>query len=420
MSLSPLLNLNSTPCKKRKCENSLHTLETTPIQHNLKNVSPICFEESPFQSEKSKKNHLKAEIDENVNNEQQNKKKLKGNNWSQNEDEMLKNAVSMYSGRNWKDIAAMVPGRTHSQCSQRWRRIQPFKNRQAWTKEEDKTLVELVQKNGCNWSLISSFIEGRTGKQVRERYLNKLDPKINRNRFTAEEDLKILKLYRQIGARWREISKSFEGRPENMIKNRFYSFIKKKYDDCLISREKDRQKEEEIFKFINSGSNEHINLKKLSSGLLKNGREKNEEKMSAIETTKFPVDIMKKEGFIAYAARNETPLTKENSSAHQSGSKNYFNNEENIFQYLMNENQENNLNENRNEIFLRENLKEKDEKESPKKQTFAESEVKRDEFNDPIDRMEFLTKKKKVIENLLVSLLGKIQDCEIKKELFHQ
>lgn len=420
MSLSPLLNLNSTPCKKRKCDSSLHPLEATPFKQNLKNLSPIRFEESPFQSEKSKKTNLKTEMDENLNNEQQNKKKQKGNNWSQNEDEMLKNAVNMYSGRNWKDIAAMVPGRTHSQCSQRWRRIQPFKNRQAWTKQEDKTLVDLVQKNGCNWALISSFIEGRTGKQVRERYLNKLDPKINRNRFTAEEDLKILKLYRQIGARWREISKSFEGRPENMIKNRFYSFIKKKYDDCLISRERSRQKEEEIFKFINSGSNEHINLKKLSSGL-KNGREKNEEKMETIETTKFPVDFMKKEGFIAYARRNETPLTKENSSAHQSGSKNYFNNEENIFQYLMNENQENNLNGNQNEIFLGENQNEKDQKENPKEQKFpTESELKKDEFNDPMDRMEFLTKKKKVIESLLVNLLGKIQDCEIKKELFHQ
>ena len=81
---------------------------------------------------------------------------------------------------------------------------------------------------GRNWAYFGTILHGRTGKQIRERYLNKLDPKINRKRFTQEDDQKIVELYLEKGPKWKEISTNFEGRPENMIKNRFYSHIRKK------------------------------------------------------------------------------------------------------------------------------------------------------------------------------------------------
>lgn len=40
----------------------------------------------------------------------------------------------------------------------------------------------------------------------------------------------ILQYYSEVGSRWSEISKRLPGRPENKIKNRFYSFIQKNYD----------------------------------------------------------------------------------------------------------------------------------------------------------------------------------------------
>ncbi len=73
-------------------------------------------------------------------------------------------------------------------------------------------------------------MKNRSGKQVRERYINKLDPLINKESFSESEDKKIIQLYHSIGPRWSEISKFLNGRPENMVKNRFYSHIKKHYD----------------------------------------------------------------------------------------------------------------------------------------------------------------------------------------------
>jgi len=53
----------------------------------------------------------------------------------------------------------------------------------------------------------------KTGKQIRERFINKLDPKIKREEWTDEEDRKIIMLYSSIGRKWSEISKHLTGRP---------------------------------------------------------------------------------------------------------------------------------------------------------------------------------------------------------------
>jgi myb proto-oncogene protein len=42
----------------------------------------------------------------------------------------------------------------------------------------------------------------KTGKQIRERFINKLDPKIKTDDWTDEEDKLILKYYSELGSRW--------------------------------------------------------------------------------------------------------------------------------------------------------------------------------------------------------------------------
>jgi hypothetical protein len=40
--------------------------------------------------------------------------------WTSDEDNMLKHSVQMHGGNDWVVIAALVPGRTKSQCHKRW------------------------------------------------------------------------------------------------------------------------------------------------------------------------------------------------------------------------------------------------------------------------------------------------------------
>ena len=88
----------------------------------------------------------------------------------------------------------------------------------------------MIKKVGKNWKALSEILGTKTGKQIRERFINKLDPTIKNEDWTQEEDKLILKYFSEFGSRWSQISKKLPGRPENKIKNRFYSFIKKNYD----------------------------------------------------------------------------------------------------------------------------------------------------------------------------------------------
>jgi hypothetical protein len=82
-----------------------------------------------------------------------------------------------------------------------------------WTPEEDKQLEELVAKFGAQkWTVIAQHLEGRAGKQCRERWHNHLNPDVCKAPWSTEEDVLIVKLQREHGNKWAEISKSIPGR----------------------------------------------------------------------------------------------------------------------------------------------------------------------------------------------------------------
>lgn len=46
------------------------------------------------------------------------------------------------------------------------------------------------------------MIGTKNGKQIRERFINKLDPKIKKEDWSEDEDKKILELFSLIGSKW--------------------------------------------------------------------------------------------------------------------------------------------------------------------------------------------------------------------------
>jgi len=155
--------------------------------------------------------------------------KIRRNNvWSKEEDEKLLFITSQSKEKNWIEAADFIRTKNPSQCSARYKRIRPGLIKGPWSKEDDILILKLVEVYGRNWTEISKQIPTRNGKQIRDRYLNYLDVAFKKEKFTDEEDKLLIELYLKNGSKWSMIAESFERRTGDMIKNRFYSFLKKK------------------------------------------------------------------------------------------------------------------------------------------------------------------------------------------------
>lgn len=172
-------------------------------------------------------------------------------NWNDEETKLLNWAIHTYcvkrgnkaknfSSTDWQNVAKLVPGRNDAQCQYKWNQSHKSTiTKIQWSKKEDEELFRIITLKGTKqWQEIAEVLNDylgvvRNGKQCRERWYNFLNPEINREPFTPEEDLQILKLRKDIGNRWSEIVKLLAGRTENSVKNRFNCMYKKVKDDKL-------------------------------------------------------------------------------------------------------------------------------------------------------------------------------------------
>jgi hypothetical protein len=113
--------------------------------------------------------------------------------WKSEEDANLIEAMKKHGKKDnkWVAVAAMVPGRTNTQCKHRWNSLDPSNNgkKGKWKVEEDAKLIEAMEKHGKkdnNWVAVATMVPGRTNTQCRVRWVKYLDPNLASN--TAEEE----------------------------------------------------------------------------------------------------------------------------------------------------------------------------------------------------------------------------------------
>ena len=225
---------NNNLFKIIKIENSNNNLlenKNIDIEQNNK----YNFSNIRFLVIKKKENELKDDSTKSNINEEKKELSLEENDgkpipWTKEDDKLLLIKAQQNNEKNWKKVASSFKGRTSIQCSSRYHRIKPGLTKGHFSKEEDLKLISLYKIYGKKWNLIAKAMKNRTGKQVRDRFLNSLAPGVNKNRFTIEEDMKILKYYKIYGRSWSSIAKYINGRTGDMIKNRFYSNLCKNYE----------------------------------------------------------------------------------------------------------------------------------------------------------------------------------------------
>lgn len=93
------------------------------------------------------------------------------NKFSAEEDEKLRELVSIYGHDNWREIIKHIPQRTVRQCRERWfLYISPEVSNKSWTKEEDDLLRLKVIQYGHRWKLFEGFFGDRTSVNIKNRW----------------------------------------------------------------------------------------------------------------------------------------------------------------------------------------------------------------------------------------------------------
>jgi hypothetical protein len=145
--------------------------------------------------------------------------------WKEDEDIKLKAAVRTHGGKDWATFAAQVPGRTRAQCHDRWRHaLDPSialtaERKGTWEEDEDIKLKGAVRTHGGkDWRAIAAVVPGRTKYLCYNRWRVVLDPSIKqmagrRGKWTADEDIKLKGAVRTIdGKDWAAIAALVPGR----------------------------------------------------------------------------------------------------------------------------------------------------------------------------------------------------------------
>ena len=169
--------------------------------------------------------------------------------WTPEENERLAKAVEEFGAGNWVRISKKVRTRSPGQCRKRWiERLDPSIIKGSWTPEEDQTIRDFVAENGpTKWSKLAKTLPGRAAKQCRDRWINRLNPNINKGPWTEEEDEKIVEYVNEYGSKWTLIANLLNtGRTDYDVRNRWKSSLSERVtrdrNDNLILKKEHKRK----------------------------------------------------------------------------------------------------------------------------------------------------------------------------------
>lgn len=91
-----------------------------------------------------------------------------------------------------------------------------------WTPQEDESIIQSCQV-GLTWPEIASQLPGRLPEHIRNRFLNEIDPSLNKTPFTDAERRKVYELQARYGNKWTQIANEMPGRSEMMVKNCWFN-----------------------------------------------------------------------------------------------------------------------------------------------------------------------------------------------------
>ncbi|EAX82470.1 Myb-like DNA-binding domain containing protein [Trichomonas vaginalis G3] len=100
-----------------------------------------------------------------------------------------------------------------------------------FTAKEDEKLRKIVKSyeriNEINWQFVAQQMETRNSRQCKDRWINYLDSKINREPFRMEENYYLLKLVEEYGRKWKFIAKKLKNRTDVSVKAQYRKLMRR-------------------------------------------------------------------------------------------------------------------------------------------------------------------------------------------------
>jgi hypothetical protein len=99
-------------------------------------------------------------------------------------------------------------------------RLGPGVDKRKFTAEEDAKLLEVVRRYGSqDWFEVADHVLTRNPRQCRERWKNYINPDLQNGIWTFEEDDLLDEKFTEYGPQWIRITEFFPGRSRNNVKN---------------------------------------------------------------------------------------------------------------------------------------------------------------------------------------------------------
>ncbi|KAM7440818.1 Myb-related protein A [Porites harrisoni] len=126
--------------------------------------------------------------------------------------------------------------------TQRTHRRKKKVNKGRWTKEEDDKLKELVDEIGTDsWKEVASHFSDRTDVQCLHRWQKVLNPELVKGPWTKEEDDKVVELVHKYGAkRWSLIAQHLKGRIGKQCRERWHNHLNPHIKKTAWTEDEDR------------------------------------------------------------------------------------------------------------------------------------------------------------------------------------
>jgi broad specificity phosphatase PhoE len=155
----------------------------------------------------------------------QGEKRAKGVEWSNDDDLRI---IEMWENekKSWKDIAKCFTGRSSRACQTRYYRARKGGDkREKWSNDDDLRIIEMKENEKKSWADIAECFTGRTLCACRDRYgyvLKKGEKKANGVFWTNDDDLRIIEMRENGKKSFTDIAKCFTGRTESACTTRYH------------------------------------------------------------------------------------------------------------------------------------------------------------------------------------------------------